>query len=543
MIKIEKLSIKQLTIGVIVLFGLSSIVISFFASTYFLNSALKYQYHSFARVIQIGSQESVSQLRATLLKVASNLASNRSLTKLMSSALEKKNQMAMKGILDDTLQNGFVGVAQINLVAIRLFTTELKPITKSQLDAIPMNGGQTSEQWLPNELPKIIQLKAANRNPVEQLKAIFDFWRFKGRPYYSVMLPIGGFNVKGYMELVVDPVFNLRRLANILHMPIKILSHKEETLFQSGISSETLINMHPIEYELQSSLYETIVKIIAYTDAESLKKELIEAQAYTSMFFLGLTLFSLLIALWIFNRYLFEPLSKMVSQIKLITQGNLQTNVAPFGLKEFSLLATNFNIMTAQLHERTKILDHLSKNDALTGIANRRYFQETFEREFYRARRNGQPLGLLVLDIDYFKKYNDSYGHQQGDICLQNVAQAISQVLVRPSDFVARYGGEEFVIVLPDTAKEGVFHIGEQIRTDVLALKLNHQASSVCKFVTVSIGGRVFCQNNYNNPDDFLKSADDLLYMAKSKNRNRVIVENMQSLENPLTKQNIAVSC
>jgi len=518
--KIERLSIRQLTIGVIALFGFISIIISFFASTYFLNSALKYQYHSFARVIQIGSQESVNNLRDILHKIASTLATNRELGQLMEAHDNVSNRKKMQASIDDIIRNGFVDVAKVNLLAIRLYSIDLKPLVQSQRD----------ELIFTETLPEIIRLKASNRNSVERFKAIFDFWTYQQRPYFSILIPVGGFKLKGYMELLVDPVFNLRRISGILQMPIKIVSVDGQVLYEKGITDETLSSMHPIEYELRSSLYEPIVKIVAYTEAESLKQELIQTQAYTTLIFLALTMISLLFAMWIFKHYLFDPLSKMITQIKLITEGSLQSRVAPFGLKEFSLLANNFNIMTKRLHERTEILDHLSKNDALTGIPNRRYFEDTFEREFYRSKRNNTPLGLLILDIDFFKKYNDHYGHQQGDHCLQKVAQSISNLLVRPGDFIARYGGEEFVIILPDTDQDGVHHIAEQVRSSIWELKVEHASSQVCDYVTVSIGGAVLSGNNFENPEALLKQADDMLYQAKEESRNKVIIAKVKSL-------------
>lgn len=523
---IEKLSIKQLTIGVIGLFGALSIVISFFASSFFLRSALEFQYHSFARVIEIASQESMQQLRDSLHKVGSGLASNQELVRQMALLKQQGNsnltapKEAMGAILEDILGSGFVGVAEINLLAIRLYSTELQPITMRQI-----NG-----QKLPDQLPSILYLKASQRNSIERLKSLYEFWQHNQSPYYSVMVPVGGLGIKGYMELVVDPVFNLYRVADILHMPVKIISTKGDELYQSGVTATILQHMHPVAYELESSLYEPVLTIVAYTQADTLKQELIGAQAYTSIIFLALTLLSLLLALFIFSRYLFKPLEKMVSQIKLITAGQLNTSVAPFGLSEFSVLANHFNLMTQRLQERTEVLDYLSKNDALTGIPNRRFFQERLEQEFLRAKRQNESLTLLILDIDFFKNYNDHYGHQQGDICIRSVAQCINSRLERPGDFVARYGGEEFVILLPNTEEEGAFFIAEQIRTEIYALRLSHETSSICNYVTVSIGGRVFRENNYSDSSALLKSADELLYLAKSKNRNCVIVETLESV-------------
>ena len=140
------------------------------------------------------------------------------------------------------------------------------------------------------------------------------------------------------------------------------------------------------------------------------------------------------------------------------------------------------------LRKANRALYHLATTDALTGIPNRRSFDEYLDREWRRMVRETAPLSLIMCDIDLFKNYNDLYGHQEGDACLQAVAQAIQGGAVRPGDFVARYGGEEFVVVLPATPAKGALHIAEAIRKAVHRLRLPHGSSQVDDFVTLSLG-------------------------------------------------------
>ena len=140
------------------------------------------------------------------------------------------------------------------------------------------------------------------------------------------------------------------------------------------------------------------------------------------------------------------------------------------------------------LRASNKQLELLSTLDGLTGIANRRTFEKFLEREWKSSMRHTQPATAIMMDIDFFKLYNDTYGHQAGDDCLKKVARTIEKSLRRPGDLVARYGGEEFVAILSDTSQKGAFSLAEKVRASVEALEIPHQASPVNKFVTISLG-------------------------------------------------------
>lgn len=167
-------------------------------------------------------------------------------------------------------------------------------------------------------------------------------------------------------------------------------------------------------------------------------------------------------------------------------------------------------------------LRRLTKIDGLTQISNRRGFDEYLNNEWKRGRREKAPLSLLLCDIDYFKQYNDTYGHQKGDECLQMIAKALTKCVKRPADLVARYGGEEFALILPSTPAGGAIKIAQSIVAAVRALELEHTESTVSEFVTISIGVTCFI------PDDqpehqLIEAADQALYEAKDCGRNTVI--------------------
>jgi diguanylate cyclase (GGDEF)-like protein/PAS domain S-box-containing protein len=165
----------------------------------------------------------------------------------------------------------------------------------------------------------------------------------------------------------------------------------------------------------------------------------------------------------------------------------------------------------------------LSAQDGLTGIANRRTFDSSLEAEWRRAIRHELPLGLVMIDIDFFKRYNDSLGHLAGDECLKSVAHVIQDLCRRPGDLVARYGGEEFVGLLPETSRHGILHIAAKIRSAVEAADIVHPASITADVVTVSVGAALMTPRQGENPETIISRADQALYKAKSSGRNRVI--------------------
>ena len=174
------------------------------------------------------------------------------------------------------------------------------------------------------------------------------------------------------------------------------------------------------------------------------------------------------------------------------------------------------------LRASNKQLELLSTLDGLTGIANRRTFEKFLEREWKSSMRHTQPATAIMMDIDFFKLYNDTYGHQAGDDCLKKVAHTIEKSLRRPGDLVARYGGEEFVAILSDTPKKGAFGLAEKVRASVEALEIPHQASQASKFVTISLGVASRVPERGDASSILISEADKSLYKAKQEGRNRV---------------------
>lgn len=174
-----------------------------------------------------------------------------------------------------------------------------------------------------------------------------------------------------------------------------------------------------------------------------------------------------------------------------------------------------------QLEASNRELHRISCQDGLTGIYNRRHFDIYLDQEWSRALREGSNISLVLADIDYFKAFNDHYGHLAGDECLQRVARVFREVLQRPGDLAARYGGEEFVVVLPKTDLEGASVIAESIRVRVERLAITHEFSKVEKWVTLSVGIATVRPNPRMRPPELVGLADKALYQAKQNGRNR----------------------
>jgi len=178
---------------------------------------------------------------------------------------------------------------------------------------------------------------------------------------------------------------------------------------------------------------------------------------------------------------------------------------------------------TAELEESNRKLEALSMTDGLTGVSNRRGFDLALQAEWRRAMRTGQPLALSMLDVDYFKKYNDRYGHLDGDATLRTVAQLITEHGRRSSDLVARYGGEEFALLSAATSATDALGVAQAVVAELARLKLPHDASPL-GYVTASIGVAVLVPDEHSRPEQLLRMADEALYRAKQRGRNQALL-------------------
>lgn len=211
-----------------------------------------------------------------------------------------------------------------------------------------------------------------------------------------------------------------------------------------------------------------------------------------------------------------DYLVKPVSNVVLLAKINAMRRVAK--------MRDSLRKIRRKLEKANRELTRLSVVDALTGIANRRSFDESLLREWRRCSRSGVPLSLIFSDVDLFGAFNNHYGHLMGDECLKIVAHTLEETTQRPNDVVARYGGEEFAAILPDTTAEGAAGVAENMRISVEALKIDHAWSTVKPIVTISLGVASIIppHDDESGINALIKAADDALYCAKECGRNLV---------------------
>lgn len=188
-------------------------------------------------------------------------------------------------------------------------------------------------------------------------------------------------------------------------------------------------------------------------------------------------------------------------------------------------LAVTFRDTTERKNLELKLAQQ-AQMDGLTEIANRRCFDQTLQKEWQRCLRNGSPIAFILCDLDYFKHYNDHFGHLQGDDCLIRVTQALKKVIKRPSDLLARYGGEEFAVILPDTPAAGAYKVAQAMAEAVHQLALPNPKAPDHAFVALSLGVAVLIPDSENNKEQLLLAADKALYQAKDLGRNQICLFN-----------------
>ena len=247
----------------------------------------------------------------------------------------------------------------------------------------------------------------------------------------------------------------------------------------------------------------------------------------------------------VYSKEILRPIKILIEAAEKVAKGNFDITIKIMRQDEIGRLANIFNQMILKIKnymgdlyqanlelegvnihleqkvlQRTKQLEILSNLDGLTGIANRRKMDEYLTHAWNLSFRNKQPLSLIILDIDSFKNYNDTYGHPAGDECLKKIASTISGSLKRSTDFTARYGGEEFVIILSNTDQAEALAVSECIRREIEALQIPHASSPVSAVVTVSLGVSTFLNSKNGSLPGFIQSADEALYVAKRSGKN-----------------------
>ncbi|SIS96382.1 diguanylate cyclase domain-containing protein [Neptunomonas antarctica] len=229
----------------------------------------------------------------------------------------------------------------------------------------------------------------------------------------------------------------------------------------------------------------------------------------------------------------FLAATEQADKVLILASNQIQAMIFLISIVSTMFVAIGMLIMSKELSEDRNRL--LAAQDQLTGLANRRSIDQTLSDEWARASRHGNPLALVMLDVDFFKKYNDQYGHLAGDECLKDVACALQQGAQRAGEMTARYGGEEFLLILPNTDADTAQRLAERMCAAIAALEILHEQSPMC-VVTVSAGVATLTDDTYKDVDSLLRGADKALYQAKQKGRNQAQMAPELHLQSRLDK-------
>ena len=345
--KIESFSIRFSTVAIFGMIGITAIILSLFAGSYFKQAALDAQINSLSRVIEVASQETLKQLKNRTFDIGTKLSHNRDLIMAVKQSMDSGETKPLVEILNDPFINGFVGFSEVDLENIRVYDLDLKLIAESD----------AGNDQLKSELDAFLSDIIRNRDRRDRLKAVDALWLSAQGPLFSTIVPLGGLRPVGYLEVVVNPLFNLPGIGNITKTPVQIYSTSGELINKN--EQEISQGHLPVEFRLHTSDGQPAFTIIGYENIEELNAEMNQTRNVTITGFLLLTLATLMFALWLFHRFLFSPVKRMVSDMGQVTHGNLNLTVNNKGLREIHVLADAFNTMTNHVRMRTNDLQRL----------------------------------------------------------------------------------------------------------------------------------------------------------------------------------------
>ncbi len=422
-------------------------------------------------------------------------------------------------ILNDPFVSGYINATTLTLESLRVYDPGWHLLAEGRTRGA-MN---VHEYPLPrNKSPVVVQ--AAQRKGTEQFKTFSGKWVTEKDALFSVILPIGGLRISGYLEVIVDASLSLRQMEQLTGYTVEIINLlTQQSILPSHPADEFIAGVHQVRYDIRADSGEPMYAVHLFVDHTEFIKQL-EQNLYQALLLSGLqSLIVLFIVLALLERFLIGPLSRLRHDIHMQTLGLNDRPVPTRGVLEFHQLADDFNHLLRVLKRQSEALENLSLTDELTQLPNRRAMERFLKQASQLSLRTQQPLSVIMMDIDYFKRFNDHYGHQAGDQCLRKVARAIEEGLPRTTDFVARYGGEEFTVILPNTDNEGAILTGERIAESVRNASIPHQQSEIADHVTLSLGVATCSADNETCLESLLPLADHNLYRAKEQGRDRVV--------------------
>ncbi|MDH3355545.1 MAG: diguanylate cyclase [Chromatiales bacterium] len=514
-IHLKNFSVQHLAIATILLVGSTSLASFWVAENIFRDAITSTIRVNINNIVNVAVQETMNKLRGHAIQFTNrtqNYATlHATLNKFLKNPKKGKETSDLIEQLNSPFIKGYVDAIHLELLKLRIYDLNYQPLTESS------HGIE-----LPYGLPQFLEKMATGRKGSKRLKALGGLWSSNGQPLYSVLVPIGGLRIKGYIEAVFNPAFNIGAIDQITHIPVIITSSNEALLYRSDSINLRSTNRLSVAQPILGDDGHTVFQIRSFEDISGIYKELYAAKTILGGGLLLSNIIIVIFAIWLLYRFLLSPLIKITQNIDQMTDHNTKVHIEPTGLREFRHLAKAFNGMYETVRTNTQKLEILSSTDGLTNIANHRAFDTALAREWRYCNREQLPISLLYIDIDFFKNYNDHYGHQRGDDCLKNIAHLIDGCARRPSDLAARYGGEEFVVLLSDTDGTGAYAMAQTLMTEIHRANYPHKNSSIAHHVTLSIGISTLVPSDRTSQNQLIKLADEALYRSKSAGRNRI---------------------
>lgn len=373
--------------------ALVAAVLSMSAGFYFRQAALDAQMKSLSRVIEVAAQEMLKQVETNAFELGMKLGHSREIVEAARTVVETGQNEALITLLDDPFITGFASFSDINLVKLRVFDLDMKYIAESN------QGIQGIGEHLPPYLQDII----SKRDRIDRLKAVDALWLSSEGPLFSAVVLLGGLRPEGYLEVVIDPVLNLPDISKITQTPVSIFSMKGEQI--SGAQSRSEDEYLPVEYVLHTSDGFPAFRIVGLENVATLSREMKRTQVITISGFLLLSLATLLLALWLFNRFMLLPLSSMTGNMMEMARGKLDLSINDKGLSEFHLLANSFNAMANQVRMRTNDLERILDLDESAIICFDQdqevvFFNEAAKLLFGYSNDEFRDLGMIELFVD-----------------------------------------------------------------------------------------------------------------------------------------------
>jgi len=374
---------------------------------------------------------------------------------------------------------GVMGLMHINSMKKNidgLYFGSLVPVT--ELNEII----QTYHNGLASSIYKASRLEISPSQTASEIKHSLEYIKRQWKEYESHFKRDDELEYVGYVDLEIQKI-------NKYFLKIYAYSKSDKNLNK--------INLHILEKKV-SYIDNTIQKLINYeVDVASYeRKKFLESYTQTKMH-LGVVLFFIIMAILIISMYVFKSIQNDHTKLELTTK---------------------------KLKRANKKLENVSYTDSLTNLHNRRYFNHVYEKELKRAKRKNSYITFMMLDIDFFKQYNDTYGHVEGDYALKTVAKTLQETLKRPSDYVFRLGGEEFGVLLTETDESSSAKLARDICDSIRGKKLKHENSKANEYVTISIGVVCCIADDALDDEVLISRADEMLYEAKETGRDRYII-------------------